>query len=913
MRNMLILCVSLLAIAGGLLAAAPMAPQPSDAQDVIVCDFTGTEPSSNTPWTKTSFLAPGVSFAGWDLGAGTYPVSGANDVFGYYVSTTAEDSTLAQAIAEDEYIGFSIAATAGTLDLNGTKVSFSIQRLSWWAPRTYAVFTSVGGFVAGAELFTTASTAHGDFDEHHHAFIIPLSGYGGISGPVEFRIYGFDARYATHGTSLTAFSITDPGPLYTLILDADPGGSVSSDPQGALFEAGTVVELLAEPHTGFQFAGWSGDVTGFGNPRAITMNSNIATTGGFAANPEPDMTIGINLGAVNDWSSSWDFVDVFKMSREWLTRSVGGSEWDSGMSAEIPCDPNGWPTELPFLGSDGKQHYVHTLLPPTVLGDYTLIVDGSGRVRLKSGGASQEYIAAGGGSSTFTYTPPGSGGDTFYIEIHESASVDPIRNVRVIRPGFAGVYQTHPFHPLYTQRLEPFVALRFMDSGKTNFSPLVSWADRTTPDTHTQTRPEGMALEYMILLANTLGQDPWICVPHLADDDYVRRAARLLRDQVDPALKIYVEYSNETWNSMFSQTTYVQDMGEALGLSPDRWQAGQIYCALRSVQIWEIFQEEFVDEGRLIEVMATQSASISITDTRFDALNDPAINPSYIMPDALGIAPYFGKIYTPGDIPPAVPDYPTVDDILDVLSPALIAEERSVVIAQKTAADRQGAVLVCYEGGQHFVGAQGAENDATLTAILHEANADPRMYMRYIEYLDMLHKEGVAMFGHYLYVGNWSKWGSWGALEVQDQPFVDAHKYRALIEWRTLMAAPASLSAGAGGVVDFVLEVGAPGAGRRYVLAGGMSGSSPGTLLPGGLAIVPINSDALTDFILNHLSGSYFQGFHGTLDPAGSGTARFDTLGPLHPGFAGTTLTFAYALRDPWDQASNPVTVKILP
>jgi hypothetical protein len=287
----------------------------------------------------------------------------------------------------------------------------------------------------------------------------------------------------------------------------------------------------------------------------------------------------------------------------------------------------------------------------------------------------------------------------------------------------------------------------------------------------------------MVQLANILGKDPWICIPHQADDNYIRQTARLLRDTVDPNLKIYVEYSNETWNGAFQQTSYVQDMGQSLGLDPDRWTAGQKYCSLRSIQIWEIFNDEFADDSRLIKVMATQSSYTAITNIRFDALNDPDINPNYTMPDVLAIAPYFGIGYSPSDIPPAVPNYPTVDEILQTISPAEINNVRGNVISQKAAADTQGSRLVCYEAGQGFVGVGEAVNDDTLTNILTSANRDQRMYDRYIEYLNMLKANGVDMCGNFSFVGAPSKWGSWGVLEYQDQPIDQAPKYRALVNW----------------------------------------------------------------------------------------------------------------------------------
>jgi hypothetical protein len=41
--------------------------------------------------------------------------------------------------------------------------------------------------------------------------------------------------------------------------------------------------------------------------------------------------------------------------------------------------------------------------------------------------------------------------------------------------------------------------------------------------------------------------------------------------------------------------------------------------------------------------------------------------------------------------------------------------------------------------------------------------------------------------------------------------------------------------------------------------------------------------------------------------------AIFNTLGSMPPGMAGVTLSFAYALNNPWDFASNPVGIEIVP
>ena len=95
------------------------------------------------------------------------------------------------------------------------------------------------------------------------------------------------------------------------------------------------------------------------------------------------MTIGMNLGGIEDWSTDWVFVDQFKMARTWMTRTVNNWVWDSGKQNEIPLDANGWPTQIPFTASDGNQHYVHTIMPAYVSGTYTVIVDGAGQIQFQ--------------------------------------------------------------------------------------------------------------------------------------------------------------------------------------------------------------------------------------------------------------------------------------------------------------------------------------------------------------------------------------------------------------------------------------------------------------------------------------------------------------------------------------------------
>jgi hypothetical protein len=124
-----------------------------------------------------------------------------------------------------------------------------------------------------------------------------------------------------------------------------------------------------------------------------------------------------------------------------------------------------------------------------------------------------------------------------------------------------------------------------------------------------------------------------------------------------------------------------------------------------------------------------------------------------------------------------------------------------------------------------------------------------------------------------------------------------------------------SISRSLGGVVSFTLTAGAAEAGRNYLLVGGVTGTTPGTLLPGGLATIPINRDWFTNYILANLTNPVFGGFYGWLDGAGNGTAVFNTFGPLPAGLflVGSTIDFAYTLMAPFDKVSNAVTITVIP
>ena len=53
----------------------------------------------------------------------------------------------------------------------------------------------------------------------------------------------------------------------------------------------------------------------------------------------------------------------------------------------------------------------------------------------------------------------------------------------------------------------------------------------------------------MIELCNETQKDMWINIPALATPAFVQSLAQLIDADLDPNLNVYIEYSNETWNT----------------------------------------------------------------------------------------------------------------------------------------------------------------------------------------------------------------------------------------------------------------------------------------------------------------------------------------------------------------------------
>src|SRR5262249_38601456 len=91
-------------------------------------------------------------------------------------------------------------------------------------------------------------------------------------------------RMVTSAVALAA------APEFSLTLSTVGSGTIQASPSGNTFILGTSVTLTAAPATGWQFGGWSGDLTGTTNPATTIMDRNKSITAIFIQLPPAIMT-----------------------------------------------------------------------------------------------------------------------------------------------------------------------------------------------------------------------------------------------------------------------------------------------------------------------------------------------------------------------------------------------------------------------------------------------------------------------------------------------------------------------------------------------------------------------------------------------------------------------------------------------
>ncbi len=476
--------------------------------------------------------------------------------------------------------------------------------------------------------------------------------------------------------------------------------------------------------------------------------------------------VGINLTGLAYWTSAFPFADLMKNSTGWSARDRQG-----GAAGTIALAANGYPSRLePGQSAVAPVAWQGSDYAP---GNYVVRWDGDGELAFP--GLDARIVAR--GPRRIVLDVQDTKG-AMHVAIVRTNPADPVRNLRFLWPGTEGTHAAQPFNPLFLERLAPFSTLRFIDWGATNGSPVVRWADRAWVEDRHWTSDRGVPLEVMLDLANTLQADPWLCIPHLADDDCVRNFAALVKTRLDPRLKATIEYSNEVWNVGFAQTRWALAESARLGFPAPSGQPSAFY-AERVTRIAAICAEVFgpSQRHRWAAVIAAQAAWTNFAKEAL-AWKDTASKV-----DALAIAPYFQAA---GAADPKQVERTLAldsDAIIDQMLASIRGEVKSRLNENAVLARRYRLALVGYEGGAHdSSGYFPADKQEPMAALFAAAHRQPRMRAVYREYFEAWIAAGGGVLNQYADIARGSKWGFWGVLDAVTQDPASAPKYLGLLD-----------------------------------------------------------------------------------------------------------------------------------
>ena len=494
-----------------------------------------------------------------------------------------------------------------------------------------------------------------------------------------------------------------------------------------------------------------------------------------AASPSSscNMKVGVNLGNNLYYSDEYAYNDLMKTALQWVSDSTSGG-WDDGQP--INQDPSGWVSSITSPDQKVATIVAKTENPP--VGNYTVIWDGSGTIEHSGDGSYVSSVSAG---HDIVYVS-GNGGTGYILKI----TAAPVTNLRIYPEGWD---QNQKFRQGFIDRWSDFDTVRFMDWGRTNDSNLSAWSDRipqywyTQGDTGAGDGIGGVSIEDMAECANALSANMWYCFPHLATDEFVLSAAQTIKDNLDPDKTLYLEYSNETWNSQFDQEEYVRDQGVLSGLHANQYTARHYYHALRHSEIMDLVSSVYgTDMSAVNRVMASQSNSPSVSKQRFEF----SANMAWHRSDSLSIAPYMGGTLGRD------PDYlSTLTSSVDQIHEFLVADNTSASVRDNDGDIDEhidyasGLEINCYEGGQHLAGVGGtATNNDDLTALFGLANSETGMNNVYDKYLRFLEGKGISVYVNYAATAKGSKNGWWGVVDFHDaSSAVGKNKYTALTDF----------------------------------------------------------------------------------------------------------------------------------
>lgn len=423
--------------------------------------------------------------------------------------------------------------------------------------------------------------------------------------------------------------------------------------------------------------------------------------------------------SAQDWGRDSLFLDVMRTARPW--RAQTSTQYDDATRRAqmmATADADGYPTVLPADTSAGTIIMMEqgAASAPVLGGRYRLEYQGAGTLLL--GGVSNQ--SSGAGFVEFDFTPTDS--NSIDIRITATASGNHLRRMRCYLVAHAALVAAgQVVHPAFKAAYGGIGLLRFMMAQDTNKNAQTTWATAPQPTSICR----GVSWLEMVKVCNELGCHGWFHFPYAATNDYVTQASTVLRDNLNPALKAYLEYANEPWNTSYGFDTYPY---------LDALRAGKSYNVYeqwggRSTECMQAASAVFAGQmHRIVRVMGVQTGWHGLEENNLYApgwVAEQAGRPvPHTVHDAIAVTGYFNN---PSDQWPAViaaaqSNYATGRALLVSNIQADIEQHRTSHFPYfKGIANALGKQLLMYEGGSHLFN-PGTTNDTLANQLVADVN-----------------------------------------------------------------------------------------------------------------------------------------------------------------------------------------------
>ena len=572
--------------------------------------------------------------------------------------------------------------------------------------------------------------------------------------------------------------------------------------------------------------------------RAAALVAGAAAATSIAPGPDaaafepPDTPeLMVNYGGISRWEQTWFLADAARQADEWQTLGEKSwtdpntgvtSTWEDFVQYEGPFTEDGWPTDDAF--TPGSRWRLMSVVDNggegTPGGRWVLEWEGPEgvAVELHSMGNRLEPVAGEGNRWEYDIEPDVN--DLTPVFTAGPAGERPT-DLHLWLPDAEGEL----VNPAVVAKMKQLgvTAVRVMDLVKTNHSRQRSWDDRTEPgyllqgmnmnptwneavgkakdetrgwlerkkvidglhDTNRQ--KAGVSWEACIDLANQLGAALYVCVPGEAEDGYVEELATLLDATLDG--NVYLEYTNEYWNSVFDQSHYNAYQSKRLRKPFEQFR--EHAYGKRSAEIQQIV-EGVLGDDRVVTVLGAQvgagnnwniDQAVKGFELAGGDLDGEAIGVTFYFHEGLSQFVYENGFQHLDDGPEREAAIETAFDELVRRMDDPNAGQWKKVSAHRKLAESKGARLIGYEGGSHIAPEQGWEPEGNTTAneplvaFLKDLHRHPR-----IGDVTALNKQlswdaGIREQFDFVLFGRWGRYGCWGhqpSVYLADTPRCEA-------------------------------------------------------------------------------------------------------------------------------------------